>query len=102
MLKIQCLSLILIGMSILEHVNMSTYLVSLAPCISPSSINFQWRRKIGRFQVQKTGVFWAFWGVFGAFWGRFGGVLGRFGRFGAFFERFWAFYAGPKNATPFF
>jgi len=36
--KIQCLSLILTGMSILEHVNMSTYLVSLAPQsrISPS------------------------------------------------------------------
>ena len=29
--RIQCLSLILTGMSILEHVNMSTYLVSLAP-----------------------------------------------------------------------
>ena len=39
--KIQCLSLILTGMSILEHVNMSTYLVSLAPRISPSSTNFQ-------------------------------------------------------------
>jgi hypothetical protein len=28
--RIQCLSLILTGMSILEHVKMSTYLVSLA------------------------------------------------------------------------
>ena len=39
--RIQCLSLILTGMSILEHVNMSTYLVSLAPRISSSSTNFQ-------------------------------------------------------------
>jgi len=39
--RIQCLSLILTGMSILEHVNMSTYLVSLAPRISPSSTKFQ-------------------------------------------------------------
>ena len=39
--RFQCLSLILTGMSILEHVNMSTYLVSLGPRISPSSTYFQ-------------------------------------------------------------
>ena len=35
--RIQCFSLILTGMSILEHAKMSTYLVSLAPRSSPSS-----------------------------------------------------------------
>ena len=39
--RIQCFSLILTGMSILEHVKMSTYLVPLAPRSSPSSTFFQ-------------------------------------------------------------
>ncbi len=47
--RIQCLSLILTGMIILEHVKMSTYLVSLAPRISPSSTQFQ-KNGVAKFQ----------------------------------------------------
>ena len=51
--RIQCLSLILTGMSILEHVKMSTYLVSLAPRISPSSIYVQKNGVAKRFYVDR-------------------------------------------------